>query len=126
MSLNNETQEQQVSSSSSGSLLDEIMAQSRMSPESEAYGIAKQGVAAFISNIFASQNEDEQINKLLIDKMLVELDNQLSAQVDQILHAPKFQELESSWRSLKLLVDRTDFRENIKINILHATKEELL
>ena len=27
---------------------------------------------------------------------------------------------------IKLLVDRTDFRENIKINILHATKEELL
>lgn len=125
MSLNSETQEQQVSSSNV-SLLDEIMAQSRMSPESEAYGIAKQGVAAFISNLFASQNEEEQINKLLIDKMLVELDNKLSTQVDQILHAPKFQELESSWRSLKLLVDRTDFRENIKINILHATKEELL
>ena len=58
--------------------------------------------------------------------MLVELDNKLSTQVDEILHAPKFQEIEASWRSLKLLVDRTDFRENIKINILHATKEELL
>ncbi|MCE1818049.1 type VI secretion system contractile sheath large subunit, partial [Enterobacter hormaechei] len=40
--------------------------------------------------------------------------------------ANQFQELESSWRSLKILVDRTDFRENIKINILHATKDELL
>ena len=27
---------------------------------------------------------------------------------------------------IKLLVDKTDFRENIKINILHATKDELL
>lgn len=125
MSLVNETQQEQAAISG-GSLLDEIMAQSRMSPETEAYDIAKQGVAAFISNIFANPSEEEPINKLLIDKMLVELDTQLSAQVDQILHAPKFQEIESSWRSLKLLVDRTDFRENIKINILHATKEELL
>ena len=125
MSLNAEAQEQQAPAST-GSLLDEIMAQSRMSPETEAYDIAKQGVAAFISNIFASESEDQQINRLLIDKMLVELDNKLSTQVDEILHAPKFQEIEASWRSLKLLVDRTDFRENIKINILHATKEELL
>lgn len=54
MSLNSETQEQQVSSSNV-SLLDEIMAQSRMSPESEAYGIAKQGVAAFISNLLLAK-----------------------------------------------------------------------
>src|SRR5699024_1544020 len=31
-----------------------------------------------------------------------------------------------SWRGLKLLIDRTDFRENIKINLLHVTKEEML
>lgn len=41
-------------------------------------------------------------------------------------YAKPLQELESSWRSLKLLVDRTDFRENIKLLVLHATKEELL
>ncbi|MDM3810594.1 type VI secretion system contractile sheath large subunit, partial [Proteus mirabilis] len=79
-------------------LRDEIMAQSRMSPETEAYDIAKQGVAGFISNIFASESEDQQINRLFIDKMLVELDNKLSTQVDEISHAPKFQEIEASWR----------------------------
>ena len=108
------------------SLLDEIMSQSRMTPETEAYDIARQGVAAFISNILASDSKEEPINKLLIDKMLVELDKKLSAQMDEILHNDNFQEVESSWRSLKLLVDRTDFRENIKINIIHATKSELL
>ena len=46
--------------------------------------------------------------------------------MDEILHNARFQEVESSRRSLKLLVDRTDFRENIKINIIHATKSELL
>jgi type VI secretion system protein ImpC len=46
--------------------------------------------------------------------------------MDAIIHAPQFQQLESFWRSMKALVDRVDFRENIKVNILHVTKEELL
>lgn len=58
--------------------------------------------------------------------MIAELDKKLSSQMDEILHDSRFKDLESSWRSLKLLVDRTDFKENIKIHILHATKSELL
>jgi len=42
------------------------------------------------------------------------------------LHAREFQARESTWRSAKVLVDKTDFRENIKILMLHATKDELL
>ncbi|MCE1750464.1 type VI secretion system contractile sheath large subunit, partial [Enterobacter hormaechei] len=84
------------------------------------------GVAAFIGSILDTGSNEEPINKLLVDKMIVELDKKLSQQMDEIVHANQFQELESSWRSLKILVDRTDFRENIKINILHATKDELL
>jgi len=108
------------------SLLDEIMAQAHMQPDSDGYDIARQGVAAFIANILEAGTNDEPINKVIVDRMIVELDKKLSAQMDEIMHAAPFRELESSWRSLKLLVDRTDFRENIKINVLHATKEELL
>ncbi|PHM73097.1 type VI secretion system contractile sheath large subunit [Xenorhabdus kozodoii] len=115
-----------IASGATTSLLDEIMSQARMTPENDGYYIAKQGVAAFIGSILDTGSNEEPINKLLVDKMIVELDKKLSEQMDEILHAKPFQELESSWRSLKILVDRTDFRENIKINILHATKDELL
>lgn len=43
--------------------------------------------------------------------------------MDVILHDPVIQELEALLRSLKLLVERTDPRENIKIYLLYATKE---
>ncbi|PHM44932.1 hypothetical protein Xmau_01647 [Xenorhabdus mauleonii] len=115
-----------IASGATTSLLDEIMSQARMTPENDGYYIAKQGVAAFIGSILNTGSNEEPINKLLVDKMIVELDKKLSEQMDEILHAKQFQELESSWRSLKILVDRTDFRENIKINIIHATKDELL
>jgi type VI secretion system protein ImpC len=54
------------------------------------------------------------------------VDEKLSRQLDAILHNPKVQELESSWRSLKFLVDRTDFRENVKLELLNVSKDDLL
>ncbi|MDO2948057.1 type VI secretion system contractile sheath large subunit [Aeromonas simiae] len=116
----------QAGAAASSSLLDEIMAQARITPVDEGYSVAKQGIAALVANILDSGSAAEPVNKALVDSMIVELDKKLSQQMDVILHAKELQELESSWRSLKLLVDRTDFRENIKIQVLHATKEELL
>ncbi|ANU39465.1 type VI secretion system contractile sheath large subunit [Vibrio scophthalmi] len=109
-----------------GSLLDEIMQQTRIAPNEEGYDIAKKGVAAFIENLLNSSQEKENVNKYLVDQMLVELDKKISAQMDEILHNTDYQQMESSWRGLKLFIDRTDFRENNKVEILHVTKEELL
>ena len=109
-----------------GSLLDQVMANSRMAPADEGYDVARKGVATFITNLLRSDEKGQPVNKALVDQMVVELDRKISAQMDEILHAPSLQELESSWRGLKLMVDRTDFRENIKVDILHATKAELL
>ncbi|MBW1903298.1 MAG: type VI secretion system contractile sheath large subunit, partial [Deltaproteobacteria bacterium] len=53
-------------------------------------------------------------------------DKKLSLQLDAILHHPEVQKLESAWRSLKFLVDRTDFRENIKLEIVNVSKDDLL
>ena len=82
-----------------------------------------------MQNLFLNveiDSTDAVVNKTLIDEMIVRLDEKISHQVDEILHNDKFQEMESAWRGLKLLVDRTDFRENIKIEVLNVSKEELL
>ncbi|NIF27144.1 type VI secretion system contractile sheath large subunit [Pantoea sp. Tr-811] len=107
-------------------LLDQIMAETKLVPAQEGYQVAKQGVSAFITEILKSPDPDQLINKHRVDQMIAELDRALSKQMDAILHQPDFQQLESSWRSLKLLVDRTDFRENIKLEVLHVSKEDLL
>ncbi len=107
------------------SLLDEILAETHMRPGDEGYEIAKSGVGAFIAQMLAPSHRGEKIDKVLVDAMIAEIDQKLSAQLDAILHAPELQRLESSWRGLKHLVDRTDFRENVRIELLSATKEEL-
>jgi type VI secretion system protein ImpC len=46
--------------------------------------------------------------------------------VDAVLHHAELQKLESAWRGLKYLVDKTDFRENIRLELLNVSKEDLL
>lgn len=111
---------------SNATLLDQIMAETKLVPAQEGYQVARQGVSAFITEILKTPDPDQLINKHRVDQMIAELDRALSNQMDAILHQPAFQALESSWRSLKLLVDRTDFRENIKLEVLHVSKEDLL
>ena len=112
--------------SADGGILDRIIAQTRLSPDDEAYDIAKRGVSAFIAELLKPQNENEPVKKALVDRMIAEIDATLSQQVDEILHHPQFQALESAWRGLQLLVERTNFRENIKLEILNASKQDLL
>ena len=107
-------------------ILDRIIAETSLTPDDEAYGIAKRGVSAFIEELLKPQNQGEQVKKALVDRMIAEIDAKLSQQMDEILHHAEFQALESSWRGLKLLVDRTDFRENIKVEILNVSKQDLL
>ncbi|PAU54994.1 type VI secretion system contractile sheath large subunit [Pseudomonas indica] len=107
-------------------ILDRIIAETKLTPDDEAYDIAKRGVSAFIEELLKPQNDGEPVKKAMVDRMIAEIDAKLSRQMDEILHHPQFQALESSWRGLKLLVDRTNFRENIKLEILNASKQDLL
>ena len=69
---------------------------------------------------------EDKINKFALDEMIAHIDDLLSKQMDEILHNEEFQKLESVWRGLYFLVERTDFNENIKLSLLNVTKEEAL
>ena len=110
----------------SDSLIDELVEATRLKPGDEAYSITRQGVKAFINELLEPQRAVEKVTQATVDEMIAELDKKLCHQVDAILHNAAFQKMESSWRSLKFLVDRTDFRENNKIEILNVEKQKLL
>lgn len=107
-------------------IIESIMQRSKYSKDDESYSVVKQGVAEFISNIITTNNAEDKINKLALDEMIAHIDTLLSAQMDEILHNKSFQELESTWRGIRFLVERTNFNENVKIDLLDATKEEIL
>ena len=110
----------------SESLLDQIMQETRYAPNQEGYDVARQGVAAFIAELLKPNRGAEKVQAGMVDQMISEIDRKLSVQVDAILHNEDVQKLESAWRGLKFLVDRTDFRQNIKIELLNVSKDQLL
>ncbi len=123
----NDQELEQGSTVTTGGLLDEIMEHTRLQPEDEGYKLAQQGVQALLKELFErSAESDQRVDKRLVDQMIDDLDRRLGEQMDEILHHPQFQALESSWRSLKFLVDRTEFGENIKVQFINTSKEDLL
>jgi len=84
------------------------------------------GIAGIVKKASGLNLDKVTINKQVVDDFISEIDQQISAQVNAVLHNKQFQKLESSWRSLRYLVDNTEFRQNIKIEVLNASKEDLL
>jgi type VI secretion system protein ImpC len=113
-----------MSNDAQGGLLAQIMTETNMAPADEGYALAKRGVEALVAELVKGK-ADAKVDKAMIDAMIAEIDGKLSKQLDQIMHNEQFQKLESSWRSLKMLVDRTDFRENNRIELLSVSKEDL-
>ncbi|MDA8505351.1 type VI secretion system contractile sheath large subunit, partial [Citrobacter sp. Awk 2] len=83
------------------------------------------GMQVFLECLTKSGAKVEKLDRNLIDHHIAELDYQISRQLDAVMHHEAFQAVESLWCGLKSLVDKTDFRQNVKIELLDMSKEEL-
>jgi type VI secretion system ImpC/EvpB family protein/type VI secretion system ImpB/VipA family protein len=59
-------------------------------------------------------------------RALAEIDRRIAAWLSAVLHTPEIQSIEASWRSLGFLVSQMDFREGVRLSVLHAHDGELL
>ncbi len=69
---------------------------------------------------------DDQLSQSSLSILVTEIDERLSLQMDAILHHKQYEALESAWRSLYFLLERTPFEENCTIEILNISKQALL
>ncbi|MCC9602669.1 type VI secretion system contractile sheath large subunit [Stieleria sp. JC731] len=71
------------------------------------------------------QQKDHILGRLSSD--IAQIDHWLNEQINAILHHPRFQKLESSWRGLQFLVNRAEIEADpmIKIRVLTARWKEL-
>ncbi len=60
-----------------------------------------------------------------LDGLIHQLDQQVSDQLNEVLHAPPVQQLEGTYRGLKRLVDDTDSSRTLWVEVLDATRAEL-
>ncbi|MEE1922764.1 type VI secretion system contractile sheath large subunit [Pseudomonas sp. 148P] len=73
-----------------------------------------------------SSRKVERLDKALLDEHIAALDAQISRQLDAVMHHPDFQRVESTWRGVKQLIDQTDFRHNVRIELLDISKDHLV
>ena len=82
-------------------------------------------VAALVQQALADTSlvKDDVLDT--IDSMIAKLDQQLSIQLNEIIHAPEFQQIESAWRGLHYLVFNSETDTTLKIRVMNVAKNEL-
>lgn len=101
-----------------GAIADDILFEAGLPADAIMFACLRRGLHALIT---AGDAQTDTATALIAS-----LDRDVSKQLDSILHAPRFLELEGTWRGLKHLVDQTSFQDNIKVEILNCSKEDVL
>lgn len=63
---------------------------------------------------------------LAIERSITSLDHLINDQLNEIIHHPRFQKLEASWRGLWYLVIQADAVRNLKIKVLDISWQEVV
>lgn len=105
--------------------LDEFADVDKISDTSESERLTG-AISVLLSLLDEGGENYDKIDKHLIDQLIATIDEKIGEQLDEILHNKDFQELESTWRGLRFLIGRTDFTQNIKIELLDAQKSEVI
>ncbi len=108
----------------SSDLLDELAGGLSVKPGEEGHEVANTGLRELMRQLLGRPGV--KVNAALLVELVADIDKKISGQVDEVLHHPDVQKLEAAWRSLYFLIDRTNFKENIKIEFVNASKDDLL
>lgn len=81
-------------------------------------------LAALLINIEPDKKK-KGYNKEKLLQTVGEIDQLVHKQINEILHHPEFQKLESVWRGLDDLASNINFKADITVDILDVTKDEL-
>lgn len=108
-------------------LLDEILKANRVGPgEPELRKYHSDLVGQFVEDIMAGEMKVSADTEQMINDRIAEIDELISAQLNEIMHHPDFQKLEGSWRGLHYLVHESETGTMLQIRVLNTSKKELL
>ncbi len=108
------------------SLLDQIIEEGRLAKDAAARERGKDLVKEFVTQVLEGTMTVSRDAEAMINARIAQIDHLLSIQLNEVLHHPQFQKLESSWRGLKYLLDQSETSTMLKIKLLNISKKELL
>jgi type VI secretion system protein ImpC len=105
----------------SATFLDQVVAATRQTEPDRAQELVK----TLVSEALAGTVTFDRNLGRTIDRAIAAIDAELSAQLNAIMHHPRFLQLEGSWRGLNHLVMSSETGTSLKIRVLNASKREL-
>jgi type VI secretion system protein ImpC len=105
--------------------LDRIVSEGRMARDEVQTTYARDLVGEFAAQVLDEGMVVAHDTVAAINARIAQIDALISAQLNEVLHAPEFQALEASWRGLSYLVFNTETGTQLKIRLLNATRKEL-
>ena len=109
------------------SLLDTIIEDGMRAREDFQRKSARSMLAEFVREV--AMRDEKTVSKNTVEriqKRIKEIDELISAQLNEIMHHEDFQKLEASWRGLRHLVFQSETGEKLKIRVMNVSKKELL
>jgi type VI secretion system protein ImpC len=116
----------QPATTTQGSLLEQILEEGRLAPTAEEREAAKQWLATLVQQTLAGAIVVSKDTEAMINARIAAIDQLLTNQLNEIMHAPEFQRLEASWRGLRYLVYQTETSTMLKIKVMNVSKSDLL
>ena len=107
-------------------LLDQIVAEGRFGKDTQAQTRGKDLVSQFVAQVLEGSVTVGRDTEAMINARIAQIDHLLSLQLNEILHHPEYQKLESAWRGLKYLLNQTETGEQLKLKIFNVSKKDLL
>lgn len=108
------------------SLLDDILTKGMRSRDEGQAKRNKDLISDFVREIMQGQLVLDKNLETSINARIAQIDELLSAQLNEIMHHEAFQKLESSWRGLHHLVFESETSTQLKIRVMNVSKKDLL
>jgi type VI secretion system protein ImpC len=103
------------------SFLDQVVAATKQTAPDQAQDLVKNLVEQALAGTVTF---DKNVTRTF-DRAIAAIDAKLSAQLNAIMHHPKFTQLEGSWRGLHYLVMNSETSTTLKLRVLNLPKREL-
>ena len=107
-------------------LLDQIVEQSKVARSDAEHARAKDIISELAREVLDGTVVVSDNLNLTLDARVAELDRIISEQLSAVMHAPEFQQLESSWRGLHYLCQQTSTGTMLKVKVINAPKKDLV
>ncbi|MCC6390885.1 MAG: type VI secretion system contractile sheath large subunit, partial [Bryobacterales bacterium] len=108
------------------SLLDKIVDEGRLGKDPAAKERGKELIKIFAEQVLEGSMAVSKDAEAMINARIAQIDHLLSIQLNEVMHHPAYQKLESTWRGVKYMMDQSETSDMLKIKIFNCNKRELL